>query len=129
MDTPFQGRCHCGAVQLTLPRERAFGVVACHCDDCQRLHGNFFAMLAAERDAVTVDGAEALLHYASSEGVTRSFCRHCGSRIAKDAQGSPRLLLSMGLFGRETGLAIRRQVWADSHPDWYDLPSTATPPG
>lgn len=129
MDHLFQGHCHCGAVQLRVARERAFGVVACHCSDCQRLHGNFFAMLAAERDAVALDGEDALVHYASSATVTRSFCRHCGSRIAKDAQGSPRLLLAMGLFGRDTGLAIRRQVWTDAHPDWYALPPTETPAG
>lgn len=129
MDEHFSGRCHCGAVQLRVPRDRAFGVVACHCDDCQRLHGNFFAMLAAEREAVAIEGADALVAYASSATVRRSFCRHCGSRIAKDAQGSPRLLLSMGLFGRDTGLAIRRQVWSESHPDWYALPPTLTAPG
>ncbi len=128
MPDTFEGRCHCGTVQLRVPRERAFGVIACHCDDCQRLHGNFFAMLAAERAAVALDGAEALAHYARRATVPRRFCRHCGSRVAKDAQGSPRLLLSMGLFGRETGLALRRQVWTDPHPDWYALPVTSTPP-
>ena len=128
MDEHFSGRCHCGAVHLRVPRDRAFGVVACHCDDCQRLHGNFFAMLAAEREAVAIEGADALVAYASSATVRRSFCRHCGSRIAKDSQGSPRLLLSMGLFGRDTGLAVRRQVWPESQPDWYALPPTQPAP-
>lgn len=126
--TPFQGRCHCGAVTLSVPRGQAFGVVACHCDDCQRLHGNFFAMLAAQRDAVTVDGAEAIERYASSATVQRWFCRRCGSRLAKDTAGSAQLLLSLGLFGRDTGLAIRHQVFTDSRPDWYTLPPTAGGP-
>ena len=120
--THLEGRCHCGAVTVRVPRS-AFGVVACHCDDCQKLHGNFFAMLAAERASVQLDGGDAVQAYASSPTATRTFCRHCGSRIAKDARDSPRLLLAAGLFGRETGLRLRKSVWGQSKPDWYELPA------
>ena len=37
--------CHCGKVRMTLPGDAA-GVLACHCDDCRRMHGNFNAFLA-----------------------------------------------------------------------------------
>lgn len=122
----LRGACHCGAITVTLP-EGAFGVVACHCDDCQKLHGNYFAMIAAPADAVVLTGGEHLRVYESSPAARRMFCDRCGSRIAKQAVGSDRWLVSVGLFGPTTGLRIRRQVWTDHKPDWYDLPASETP--
>jgi hypothetical protein len=122
----LQGSCHCGAVKLSVPAT-SFGIVACHCQDCQKLHGNFFAMIAAERDAVQLDGDASMQRYASSATVVRAFCRACGSRLFKDVQGSPRLLLAAGLFGRHTGMRLRKQVWDASKPDWYDLPAIDAP--
>ena len=94
---------------------------------CQRLHGNFFAMVAADPATVQWEGEDAVVRYTSSPDVQRSFCRHCGSRIGKHPEGNPRVLLSAGLFGPETGLTLRKNVWAASKPDWYALPPESTP--
>ena len=115
------GRCHCGAVTVTLT-SAGFGVIACHCDDCQKLHGNYFAMIAVASDDVDFTGVEHIRWYNSSEKVRRSFCDVCGSRIAKEPVDSGRMLVSVGLFGNKTGLRIRKQVFETSKPDWYDLP-------
>lgn len=125
MTSPRTGRCHCGAISVTLPPDAA-GVVLCHCDDCQTLHGNAFALFAAPADAVVLTGAEHLRWYDSSPAARRAFCDVCGSRIAKEPKGSGRLLVSAGLFGPATGARIRRQVWTEAKPDWYDLAQTET---
>jgi len=117
------GSCHCGAVRVTVPAS-AFGVIACHCSDCQQLHGNYFAMIAVPAADAQVTGEAHVRWYASSDVARRSFCDVCGSRIAKEPVGSGRLLFSVGLFGAETGLRIRKQVWEHAHPDWYTLPAT-----
>ena len=115
------GSCHCGQVSVTIPAN-AVGVVACHCGDCQKLHGNFFAMLATSQEAATWSGQEHLRWYESSTQAKRAFCGHCGSRVAKAAQGSPRLLLSVGLFEHELAREIIKNVFTDSKPHWYPLP-------
>ncbi len=117
------GSCHCGAITVTVPIDAA-GVIACHCDDCQKLHGNYFAMIAAPEAAVVLTGEAQHRWYVSSEKARRSFCAVCGSRVFKSANGSGRLLVSVGLFGPETGLRIRKQVFESAKPDWYDLPKT-----
>ena len=122
MDPPRIGRCHCGAVTVTVPAT-AFGVVACHCGDCQKMHGNYFAMIAAPTADVRLEGEEHIRWYSSSESSRRAFCEVCGSRIAKEQLGSGRLLLSIGLFGPTTGLRVRKNVYAASKPDWYPLPA------
>lgn len=117
MSERMNGRCHCGAVRVSVPAD-AIGVVACHCQDCQKLHGNFFAMLAVDRDQVEWSGEEAHW-YASSDRARRSFCRNCGSRLAKDPAGSPKVLVSVGLFEPELQRRIIREVFVESKPAWY----------
>jgi hypothetical protein len=116
----MEGRCHCGAVQVTAPDDAA-GVIACHCEDCQRLHGNFFALLAAPASAVRWSGEDHVRWYDSSPSARRAFCDRCGSRLAKQANGSDRVLLSAGLFGPLTGRTIVRHLYKDSHPAWYTV--------
>jgi hypothetical protein len=118
------GRCHCGGIEVRLPAT-AFGVVACHCGDCQKLHGNFFAMLAAPTAELQWAGELEPHWYASSPAARRAHCPRCGSRLAKMPADGQRTLVSVGLFAPDLPRRIVRQVWADSHPAWYDLPAGA----
>jgi hypothetical protein len=121
------GACHCGRVRVTMPADSA-GVVACHCADCQKLHGNFFALLVADRDAVRWEGDEHVRWYASSEANERAFCDHCGSRLAKRPVAGAKIMVSAGLFDRTLPRRIVRNLWLEEKPDWYDAPAAAAPP-
>jgi hypothetical protein len=121
----LQGACHCGGVTVSLPAE-AYGLIACHCGDCQKLHGNFFAMLAVPTADVAWGGDLAPQWYASSPASHRAHCPRCGSRLAKRPAEGGRTLVSAGLFPRDLPRRIVRQVWTESHPDWYDLPATSS---
>lgn len=120
----LQGHCHCGGVRVSLPAD-TFGVIACHCEDCQKLHGNFFAMLAAPTADVEWSGELQPQWYASSAQAQRAHCPRCGSRLAKVPANGERTLVSVGLFSRHLPRTIQKQVWTESHPDWYDLPQQA----
>lgn len=123
----LEGQCHCGGVRVSVPGD-AYGVLACHCDDCRRLHGNFFALLSAPTNAVQWSGDLQPQWYDSSAQARRSFCPRCGSRLAKLPTGGSTTLLSAGLFGRHLGRHIERQFWTESRPDWYQLPVSAAAP-
>jgi hypothetical protein len=116
--------CHCGAVRVTLPAE-AVGVMACHCGDCRKMHGNFNAFVAAPRADLTVTGEEALVWYQSSEASRRAFCGTCGARVVKEITAAGRWLVSAGLIDGPSGRRIVRNLWDQSKPDWYDLPEVA----
>ena len=124
-DAPLTGHCHCGAVTLSLPRAAA-GVLACHCEDCQRMHGNFNAFLAASIGEVRITGADALVWYDSSATARRAFCGTCGARVLKEVTPAGRWLISAGLIDAPTGKRIIKNLWETSKPDWYDLPPLAT---
>lgn len=117
----FSATCHCGAVRLTLPADAA-GILACHCDDCRKMHGNFNAFVAAPCDAIEIEGAAALVWYTSSSASRRAFCSTCGARVVKEQTAAGRWLVSAGLIDGPTGKQIIRNLWTQSRPDWYALP-------
>lgn len=56
----------------------------CHCDTCRRSHAAAFVTWTAVPTAQFefTGGEDALTRYASSPGVERAFCRHCGSPVS-----------------------------------------------
>lgn len=122
MSEVLKATCHCGRIELLMPFA-SVGVLACHCADCQKLHGNFNAFLVAARDAVSLRGEAYLVWYQSSAESRRAFCRMCGSRLLKEQTAAGRWLISAGLVDGPTGKHIIRNLWAESKPDWYDLPT------
>ena len=122
MTQTLTASCHCGAVHLTLPVEAA-GVLACHCGDCQKMHGNFNAFLAAPVADIAIEGESALVWYQSSEAARRAFCGTCGARVLKEVTPAGRWLISAGLIDGPSGKRIIKNLWEQSKPDWYDLPT------
>lgn len=115
------GSCHCGQVRVFMPNTSA-GVIACHCADCQKLHGNFFALLAADRNEVRWEGEEHIRWYHSSAANERSFCANCGSRLAKRPVEGSRIMVSAGLFERTLPKKMMKNLWVEQKPDWYEAP-------
>lgn len=122
MNDRLKARCHCGAIHLSMPASAA-GVLACHCNDCQKMHGNFNAFLAAPVAEVELEGEDALVWYQSSETSRRAFCRTCGARILKEVTSAGRWLVSAGLIDGPSGRRIIKNLWEQSRPDWYELPA------
>lgn len=125
MTDTLSAACHCGAVRLTLPGDAA-GVLACHCGDCRKMHGNFNAFFAAPRDSIEIDGESGLVWYQSSADSRRAFCGTCGARVLKEMTPAGRWLVSAGLIDGPSGRYILKNLWAQSKPDWYDLPEART---
>jgi hypothetical protein len=121
MTNTLRAGCHCGGVAFTLPLG-CFGVVACHCNDCRTMHGNYNPMLAAPRDAINVLQDETLVWYDSSPEVRRGFCAKCGSRLFKDIHESDHVMVSAGVVAGPVGARIIRNDFEESKGDWYDLP-------
>lgn len=122
MSDRLNARCHCGRVRLTIPSAAA-GVIACHCADCQKMHGNFNAFLATPIEDVELAGADALVWYQSSPTSRRAFCGTCGARVLKEVTTAGRWLVSAGLIDGSTGKHIIKNLWEQSRPDWYALPA------
>jgi hypothetical protein len=80
-ETLRKGHCLCGAVTFETRAEPRF-ISNCHCESCRRAaSAPSLTWAGFTEDQVSFAG-ETLTHYASSPGVTRSFCGRCGSPLA-----------------------------------------------
>ncbi len=74
------GGCLCGAVRY-LAKGDLREVVFCHCSQCRRQSGLYFAATAVDAAGLTVSGEARLVWYAASDHAHRGFCGTCGSAL------------------------------------------------
>lgn len=80
--------CLCGAVRFEL-RGAPTLTAWCHCNSCRKATGApAAAFVDYARDRVALV-AGAPVRFASSPGVTRSFCGNCGSTLAFESLAAP----------------------------------------
>lgn len=105
------GGCLCGAIrfQCDLLTEE---IVACHCEQCRRQSGNYWAAIRAGGDTLEIDGRAALL-WRRDRHTERGFCARCGSFILWRADGSPEVSVGVGALDDTTGLRLVAEIFLD----------------
>ncbi len=117
----YKGSCLCGAVGLTINSgiER---VICCHCKMCQKAHGSAFAVFGLVRyESVNVVGRHHLTEHKSSIGVTRTFCKHCGSNFSWSDSSSYNdgyFSFSLSLLDTKYSPSNVDHVYKLSEPNW-----------
>src|SRR4051794_18713720 len=95
---------------------------ACHCTQCRRQSGHYWASTDVPREALTLSGAEHLRWYRSSEQVRRGFCATCGSILFWDPIGKDKIAIGMGAFEGPTGTRLGKHIFVADKGDYYDIP-------
>ena len=117
--TEHQGRCLCGAVQLTVTTATP-SAGACHCGMCRRWGGG--PLLALDcGSAVSVTGIEQVAVYASSDWAERAFCRQCGTHLFYRLKQSGQHFVPVGLLDDQAPWVLDHQVFIDEKPAFYDF--------
>ena len=114
------GSCLCGAVRISVSGELP-GPNACHCTQCRKQSGHYWASTDVPRSRVTVEGAENVTWYAASEKARRGFCRTCGSFLFWDAAGQDTLAVAMGAFDAPTGAHLTGHIFVADKGDYYEI--------
>ena len=113
------GACFCGAVRFSVEGDVG-GVISCHCRDCQRLTGNYGALVVVDKAATTIEGEDALRWYDTGPGSRRAFCATCGSRLLKD-KGTDKWIVSVGAFDPPLDVRNAKNIFIGSKGSWYEL--------
>jgi hypothetical protein len=128
-----QGHCLCGTVRYEIDGPFQ-SLLHCHCSMCRKHHGTAFATWAVAPVAgfrVTA-GADAIESYASSPGLHRSFCRHCGSVVPERHESFGIVVAPAGNLEGDLGLQPQFHMFTGSKAAWYriedDLPQHAAWP-
>ncbi len=116
--TPLLGRCLCGAItfRVTAPPTDAS---ACHCSQCRRQSGNYWASANVPATALEIEGEPRWV--AASPMARRGFCADCGSFLFWQGTGETSVAFALGALDTPTGLRIERHIFTADKGDWYDI--------
>lgn len=116
----LRGSCLCGAVRFSVNGELEGGD-ACHCIQCRKHSGHYFASTDIPKAALNIDGEDQLAWYQSSDRVRRGFCRSCGSSLFWDPMASEKIAVAMGAFDDPTGTRLHMHIFTSEKGDYYEI--------
>lgn len=115
-----RGQCLCGAVRFQVDGELK-APDACHCSQCRRQSGHYWASTDVPRAKLTIEGAERLTWFQSSPRVRRGFCATCGSFLFWEPIGKDRMAVAMGAFDQPTGTQLGIHIFVADKGDYYSI--------
>ncbi len=116
----MKGSCLCGAVQFEISGPLR-DVIHCHCEMCQKLHGNFGSHSKAKRINLQITKDEGLGWYKTSSVARRGFCRNCGSSLFWDPYEQDSVGILAGSLSQPTGLKTMGHIFVGEKPDFYEI--------
>ncbi|HEY3814994.1 MAG TPA: GFA family protein [Caulobacteraceae bacterium] len=114
------GACLCGAVRFKVEGELK-APDACHCSQCRKQSGHYWASTNVPMSAFTLEGADKLTWYQASEKVRRGFCSTCGSFLFWDPLDHDVIAVAMGAFDKPTSTKLHVHIFTDDKGDYYDI--------
>jgi hypothetical protein len=115
-----KGSCLCGAVSFEVAAP-LHPPDACHCSQCRKQSGHYWASTDVARADLTIRGAEKLTWFRSSEKVRRGFCSTCGSALFWDPIGKNLVGVAMGAFDQPTDTQLGIHIFVAEKGDYYDI--------
>ena len=112
------GSCLCGDVTYRVHGEPQGGV-ACHCGQCRRQSGHFWASAHVPPDRIEIAGPVAW--YEASAVARRGFCPRCGSFLFWTAHDENSISFSLGSLDAPTGLRLTRHIFVADKGDYYEI--------
>ncbi|AJD41474.1 GFA family protein [Rhizobium sp. SEMIA 4085] len=120
MTKEYTGGCACGAVTF-MSKSKPAPVVACHCSQCRRQTGLYYASCDVSLDCLTIEGKSSIRWYRSSETAERGFCANCGSALFWQRKGSPEVSVMAGAFNLPSGLSFGYHIYCADKGDFYEI--------
>tara|TARA_R110002020_G_scaffold86758_4_gene214212 strand:+ start:1076 stop:1498 length:423 start_codon:yes stop_codon:yes gene_type:complete len=114
------GRCNCSAVRFTT-RGAVRDVVACHCSQCRRQTGLYYAATNVADGNIEIEGGEAITWYHASASARRGFCALCGSALFWKHRDDAHISVLAGAFDQPTGLRIASHIFCADKGDFYEI--------
>lgn len=116
-----RGSCLCGAVKFKVDGDIT-PADGCHCAQCRKWSGHYFASADIPREALTVHGE--VTWFQSSEKVRRGFCPTCGSSLFFDPIDQVKndwIAIAMGAFESPTDTKLAVHIFVADKGDYYEI--------
>jgi hypothetical protein len=119
-----KGRCECGAIAFEVTELRDT-VTFCHCSQCRRTSGHYWAATRADTVNVRFTQDQGLTWYQSSPDARRGFCKLCGSSLFYQPNGAKYLAIAAGCLDLPTGMRAGKHIFTADSGDYYTIPDDA----
>jgi hypothetical protein len=120
MSELMRGTCICGRVSFTVAGSLR-APDACHCVQCRKQSGHYFASTNVPRTALVLTGKENVSWYQSSSSIRRGFCSTCGSFLFWDPPARDWIAVAMGAFDTPTAALLEKHIFVAEKGDYYEI--------
>lgn len=114
------GSCLCGAVRFKT-RGALRDVVYCHCSQCRKQSGHFYAASNVPDANIVIEGADSISWYEASSFARRGFCKTCGSVLFWKPRDHDYISVMAGSFDKPTGLRGECHIFVGDKGDYYSI--------
>ena len=118
--TRASGACLCGKVAYEVNGPLT-DVIFCHCAQCRKTSGHFFAATSCKREHLNIMVDEGLRWFQSSPEAARGFCNQCGSSVFWDHKDAPSMTITPGTLDLPTGLKAKAHIFVADASDYYTI--------
>ena len=123
----MRGSCLCGGVAFEAdPPYRE--VVACHCTQCRKTSGHYWAAASVPHDRFRLTEERGLAWFRSSPSALRGFCRDCGASVLWQPEGEARISFAAGCIDGPSGLTLEAHWFGEDAGDYYSPEGPPPPP-
>ena len=112
------GSCLCGSVTFGI-NGALTDVVACHCRQCRKQTGNYWASTTSADTDLKVTRQDGLRWFAASDFAKRGFCSNCGSTLFWKKNESLETSICAGSINGTTGLKFGGHIFTADAGDYY----------
>lgn len=116
----MKGSCLCGKVTFSVAGKLK-PPDACHCVQCRKSSGHYFASTDVPKAALTITGEENVTWFHSSAKVRRGFCATCGSPLFFDPPARDWIGIAMGAFDTPTSTHLEMHIFVAEKGDYYEI--------
>ena len=120
MSDKHTGSCLCGAVRFAASGPLR-GVVYCHCSQCRKQSGHYYAATSVDDDRLEIEGGENVTWFAASDFAKRGFCATCGSVLFWKHNEQDEISVMAGAFDKPSGLRGEVHIFVADKGDYYGI--------
>lgn len=121
------GSCYCGKIKFDVwDFNPTYSL--CHCTECRKWTGSFYACIAAKNGNYKIHGAENITWFLKSADSEQGFCKNCGSAIFWRKNPDAGFLdIAIGFLDNFEQLTAKRHIFSQSKPHFYNFSDDGAP--
>lgn len=117
----ISGSCECRNIKFEIQGQIP-NVVACHCTQCRKTSGHFWAAVSIGDEHLIFLRKDGLKWYQSSAKAKRGFCENCGASLFWKEYGRDVIEVAAGALDAPTGLETEKHIYVAEKGDYYLIP-------